>query len=242
VVNNADSNSGASSSSSGLPNPTGQKRKEEGRAAADEVGEGGTKREKKLMAMIWDMLEAGEIMQIESMKLKEEKWKELGEIIYDIHLNDLREEDPEELEGWDDVSGKKLDAKKMQEAREEEIEFFRKHGVCKRVPKGASLKVTGKRPMKTRWIDINEGDELVPNYRSRLAAKEINICKTTEMFAATPPLESIKLILSIAASGNVRSKDSDEFNGERRAEGLLLCTQQEESFHRDSGRRLSRRR
>ena len=75
------------------------------------------------------------------------------------------------IEGWDDVSGKPLDADKVQQARYEEIQYFKKHCVYKRVQKGTSVTVTGKIPIKTRWIDINKGDDTTPNYRSRLVAK-----------------------------------------------------------------------
>lgn len=50
---------------------------------------------------------------------------------------------------------------------------------------------------------------MVPNYRSRLVAKESNDSKTTEMFAAAPPLESIKMIISI---GVIRGMHSKVFN------------------------------
>ena len=80
------------------------------------------------------------------------------------------------------------------------MSFFNKHKVYRRVPRGTSKTVTGKQPIKIRWIDINKGDEKFPNYRSRLVAKEINRCKSSDMYAATPPLESIKFIISMAAS------------------------------------------
>ena len=53
-----------------------------------------------------------------------------------------------------------------------------------------------------RWIDINKGDQTTPNYRSRLVAREINTQKRDDLFAGTPPLEALKCILSMAASGN----------------------------------------
>lgn len=102
-----------------------------------------------MMATFHEVPEAGETMQMESMKFKEEEWKELGEITLDISLNDLHGEEHEELEGWDDVSGKKLDAKMVLKVRKEEIDFFRKHGVYKRVPKGPIRVGAGKKPITT---------------------------------------------------------------------------------------------
>ncbi len=53
-----------------------------------------------------------------------------------------------------------------------------------------------------RWIDINKGDVDNPNYRSRLVAREIKRDSRTDLFAATPPLEAMKLVLSMLASNN----------------------------------------
>ena len=47
-----------------------------------------------------------------------------------------------------------------------------------------------------RWADISTGDELHPKYRSRILAKEIKIDTRPELFAATPPLEFIKNLIS----------------------------------------------
>ena len=61
--------------------------------------------------------------------------------------------------------------------------------------------VTGKTPIAVRWIDINKGDSALPNYRSRLVAKEFNDSKKPNLFAATPPVEGLKMLLSKLASG-----------------------------------------
>ncbi len=46
---------------------------------------------------------------------------------------------------------------------------------------------TGKAPLGIRWIDINKGDDLVEELRSRPVAKEIKREKREDLFAATPP-------------------------------------------------------
>ena len=43
-------------------------------------------------------------------------------------------------------------------------------------------------------MDINKGDEVHPEYRSRLVAQEINTDTREYLFAATPPLEAKKLL------------------------------------------------
>mgnify|MGYP003315960231 CR=1 FL=1 len=64
----------------------------------------------------------------------------------------------------------------------------------------------GQKVIGVRWIDINKGDTQNPNYRSRLVAREINTSKRMDLFAATPPLEALKLVLSILTSGNKGEK------------------------------------
>ena len=58
--------------------------------------------------------------------------------------------------------------------------------------------------MTTRWIDINKGDLQNPNYRARLVGREIKIDKRLDLFAATPPLESLRLMCSLCASNQWR--------------------------------------
>jgi hypothetical protein len=58
----------------------------------------------------------------------------------------------------------------------------------------------GKAPISVRWVDVNKGDDLQPNYRSRLVAREIRRFGEEPIFAPTPPLESLRTILSLAAT------------------------------------------
>ena len=44
--------------------------------------------------------------------------------------------------------------------------------------------------IKTRWIDINKGDDLDVVYRSRLVGKELADKRIDGLFAGTPPLET----------------------------------------------------
>ena len=59
---------------------------------------------------------------------------------------------------------------------------------------------SGKRPIGTRWVDVNKGDKQSPKVRSRLVAQEVNTHKQPELFAATPPIEYTRLFVSCAAS------------------------------------------
>ena len=59
---------------------------------------------------------------------------------------------------------------------------------------------TEEKPVSTRWVDINKGDSLCPNYRSRLVAREFHTSEKPEWYAATPPGETLRLMLSKLAS------------------------------------------
>ena len=53
--------------------------------------------------------------------------------------------------------------------------------------------------IKTRWIDINKGDDENPVYRSRLVGKEFNNEAMDGIFAGTPPLEALRYVVHEAA-------------------------------------------
>ena len=61
--------------------------------------------------------------------------------------------------------------------------------------------LTGQAPIGVRWVDINKGDSTKPNYMSRLVAKEFNTGVCPELYAATPPSECLRIMLSKAAHG-----------------------------------------
>ena len=59
-----------------------------------------------------------------------------------------------------------------------------KHTVYETVPINECWDCTGKHTIGTRWVDINKGDDN----------------KTDDLFAATPPLEALTMLLSTLAS------------------------------------------
>ena len=68
----------------------------------------------------------------------------------------------------------------------------------------ACVAETGRPPIPTDWVDINKGDSLRPNHRSRLFCQETRERSTedwTATFAATPPYEAFKLQLSSTMTG-----------------------------------------
>ena len=72
-----------------------------------------------------------------------------------------------------------------------------------KVPTEECWRETGAAPIGTRWVDVNKGDDSKPEYRSRLVAKEIKTNKREDLFAATPPLEAQKILLSLAVTEGV---------------------------------------
>ena len=77
------------------------------------------------------------------------------------------------------------------------------------------MRTTGKRPIGVRWVDVNKGDAVNPEYRSRLVAKEIKVNKREDLFAATPPLEAKKLLFSLAVTEGVGYKRSMRKQGKK---------------------------
>ena len=94
------------------------------------------------------------------------------------------------IEYYDNNTCKKLITHKVQKARQEEMEEFRRHQVYVKVPVVQAYKETGKAPIPVGWLDINKGDEGEPEYRSRLVAKDVKRTVDEDLFAATPPLEA----------------------------------------------------
>merc|ERR1711884_189382 len=86
-----------------------------------------------------------------------------------------------------------------------EMDYFKKMGVYSKVPQ-AEAKELGAKVITTKWVDTNKGSEAEPNYRSRLVGRELNLSDRPDLFAATPPLESLRYIVSRCASAQNRRR------------------------------------
>ena len=62
----------------------------------------------------------------------------------------------------------------------------------------------GWKVIKSRWIDINKGDDENKSYRSRVVAKEFNNGALEGLFAGTPPLEALRFLVHQAATMDTR--------------------------------------
>ena len=54
---------------------------------------------------------------------------------------------------------------------------------------------------------MNKGDVAKPNYRSRLVGKEYNTYSDDSLYASTPPLEALRLIVSRAATYDGQARE-----------------------------------
>jgi hypothetical protein len=128
------------------------------------------------------------------------------------------DEDHEPMErATDDVTGVVLDAAEVRRARLVEINYAKKKRVWSKIPRAVARR-NGWKIVKTMWIDGNKGDVDHPNYRCRLVAKEFNDGEAAGLFAATPPLEALRLLLHDAATtGSGRERQVVMINDVSRA-------------------------
>jgi hypothetical protein len=96
----------------------------------------------------------------------------------------------------DEYTGETLDPKLVAEGMREELKYFKGKEVWQVVPRAQAQ---GKRIVGTRWVCCNKGDHKKPDVRCRLVCQEVKTYQSEEFYAATPPGETLKLILSFAA-------------------------------------------
>ena len=100
----------------------------------------------------------------------------------------------------DDLTGQALPPALCKAARNEELAYFQSKGVWELRKVAEALQRTGRRPISVRWVEVNKGDTENPRIRSRLVAREIRGPGQEACFAPTPPLESLRMVLSYAVS------------------------------------------
>ena len=87
-----------------------------------------------------------------------------------------------------------LDPEKVAEARREEIGYMKSEGLWEVVPRPEGVV-----PCSVRWVDVLNAEGIT---RSRLVARDFkgNDTHRDDLFAATPPLEAFRAVLSRAAT------------------------------------------
>lgn len=99
----------------------------------------------------------------------------------------------------DDVSGAETVPELVVEARAEEMMYFKKMKVYDIVPESGQTE-TGGKIIGTMCVDVNKGETVNLNCTSRLVGREFNVGRDDSVYAATPPLEALRMVLSNAAT------------------------------------------
>ena len=119
------------------------------------------------------------------------------------------EEVPEAV--WrDDPVGEELDPEKLKAGIKDEMDFMEKIGMFEDATEQECWERTGAAPTSTRWVHgkklLDSGEDIV---RARLVGRDFNTGRGTreDLFAATPPLEGLKLLFRAAM---VREEGEEE--------------------------------
>ena len=130
--------------------------------------------------------------------------------MYLIYVKTLEREHKKETEklreegewAWDDVKGGKLRVEDVKKARREEVQYMKKRGIWVEVPEEECWRKTGKGPKSVRWVDTNKGMPEDPDVRCRLVSRDFKGGQNDrdELFAATPPLEGLRIQCSRAVT------------------------------------------
>ena len=108
----------------------------------------------------------------------------------------------------DDVSGAWLCPTLVREGRAVEMKFFKDMGVYECVPRSEQAE-TGGKIIGTKWIDVNKGDFDNPRIRCRLVGKEFRTGPDDALYASTPPLEALRVVLSRAATFEIGGSERE---------------------------------
>ena len=117
----------------------------------------------------------------------------------DIPAVDADEERPVEWE----AEGGPLDPREVKTAREKEIKHLRDMEVYEYSTEAEALVRTGRKPVGLKWIDTNKDSAEAPRYRSRLVCTEVRHKGVEPIFSATPPLETLRILLDVACQEDV---------------------------------------
>ena len=97
-------------------------------------------------------------------------------------------------------TGLPLDEGLCRAARKKEIDYFKSRRVWEMRSVNEARAKMGRSPIIVRCVEVNKGDDQTPNIRSSLVAREFHTPGQDAIFAPTPPLESPRMILSMATT------------------------------------------
>ena len=141
---------------------------------------------------------------------------EAGPTLEEPELLSLPDNDDGDQEFRDRITGLPLNPEMVKKARELEMQYMEELKVLEDSDRDACMAETGRPPIPTDWVDINKGDSLRPNYRSRLVCQETRGRSTIDVedwaatFGAIPPCEAFKLQLSLMMKGPRSQAEGDD--------------------------------
>ena len=122
----------------------------------------------------------------------------------DILAVDADETPPEEWEAEDDVKGGPLDPREVKAARQKgKYSILWDMEVYEYFTEAEARARTGRNPVDLNFIDTNKGSAEAPRYRSRLVCTEVRHKEVEPIFSATPPPETLPVLLCIACQEDV---------------------------------------
>ena len=101
----------------------------------------------------------------------------------------------------DSRTGEQLQDELVSRARRDEMKIFSEMQVYRYASEREFQETPGAKVIGTTWVDTNKGSTVAPCYKSRLCGQEFaKGDPMDDLFAATPPLQGVKLMISICAS------------------------------------------
>ena len=94
------------------------------------------------------------------------------------------------------MKGGELPPHLVHRARIQELAYLKNRCVYEYASTSKAIQSVGRRPLRLKWIDTNKGDATHPVIRSRLVCTEVRPKGTEAIFSATPPLESLRILMS----------------------------------------------
>ena len=90
------------------------------------------------------------------------------------------------------MCGRVLNDAFVEEARARGMTYFASTGVWVKKLRADAFATTGRPPISVMWVDVNNGDDECPKYRSRLVAGQLKATDKSgdSFFFPTPPLEA----------------------------------------------------
>ena len=99
---------------------------------------------------------------------------------------------------YDEYTGEELLPNLVAAGKQEELKYFASKEVWKAVPRP---RAPGAKVIGTRWVCCHKVDRINLDVRCRLVCQDLEMkCYgADELFAATPPIETMRLLVSMAA-------------------------------------------